>query len=388
MTERERILSGVLYCVKVFLAVRIGLFVLSLVAVNLIPIHELVFLDFPGWPAHTPTPGIHNMFTALERQDALWFLRIATIGYGEADGSAAFFPLYPMLIRGLSFVIGGHELAAALLISNLSFLGGLCVLFFLTTSELSESAARRTVVYLAVFPTAFFFFAPYSESLFLFLAVTAFWAARRSKWPLAALAGALAGATRGVGVFIAVALALEALTQSREKRGGLPGKLAWSAAAGLGTVAYLAFQRMLSGDWLAPLTQQGTWQREEMLPWVTIGRATREAFTLISQPGGGVFLIDWLVVAPVLVAAVYALFRFRPAYSFYTWASLLVPLTLVFEPRPFLSMPRFALPLFPVFWSFAAWTEKRRVSHQVVLGVSAAGLCLLTLLFVNWYPIF
>ena len=48
----------------------------------------------PGWPAHAVTPGWHNVFTSWEREDALWFLRIATGGYDDGDGSAAFFPLF------------------------------------------------------------------------------------------------------------------------------------------------------------------------------------------------------------------------------------------------------------------------------------------------------
>ena len=61
------------------------------------------------------------MVTAWERFDALWFLRIATDGYRLHDGSAAFFPGFPLAIRFLSPVLGGHPLAAGFLISNLAF---------------------------------------------------------------------------------------------------------------------------------------------------------------------------------------------------------------------------------------------------------------------------
>ena len=53
----------------------------------------------------------------------------------------------------------------------------------------SESEARRTILYLMMFPAAFFFFAPYSESLFLLFIVASFWGARRKKWAVAGFAG-------------------------------------------------------------------------------------------------------------------------------------------------------------------------------------------------------
>ena len=195
--ERPPLRGGLLYCVKVFVAVRVGVSVIALMGIGLLP--GLKPVGVPGWPAAPITPGWHNLVTAWERFDALWFLRIAAHGYANGDGSATFFPLYPLLVRWVSAVVGGHPLAAALLVSNFSFLGGLVVLYVLSRTELSEETARRAVLYVAIFPTAFFFFAPYSESTFFLLAVTTLWAARRQRWAIAALAGALAALTRSLG---------------------------------------------------------------------------------------------------------------------------------------------------------------------------------------------
>ena len=61
---------------------------------------------------------------------------------------------------------------AALLVSNLAFLGALLALFALTADAFGERIARRAIVVTALFPTAFFFLAPYTESLFLFLSMS------------------------------------------------------------------------------------------------------------------------------------------------------------------------------------------------------------------------
>ena len=93
---------------------------------------------FPGGPHRRSCHGWQGVFTAFERQDALWFLRIATTGYAAGDGSAAFFPLYPLVVRAVSWIVGGHPLFAAMLVSNLAFFGSLVVLYDLTVREFSE----------------------------------------------------------------------------------------------------------------------------------------------------------------------------------------------------------------------------------------------------------
>ncbi len=381
------VLDALRYCALVFLGLRLLVFVIGLVGVAAIP--PLDPVGVPGWPAHPlPDPGWQNLFTAWERFDALWFLRIADSGYGPADGSAAFFPLYPLSIRAVSVLAFGHPFGVSLLISNAAFYGALVMTYLLSSMELDERRARTTVVLIAFFPTSYFFLMPYSESLFLLLAVTAFWGARRGRWGVAAAAGALAAFTRSVGIVLAPALAVEALHQRAEGRGrAWPGLLA-AAASGLGTLAYLGWWQLRAGDWLMPFSRQQNWQREFSWPWATLIDGTRIAFRYMGNTNGGYWLADWVIVIPVLVASGYALVRFRPSYGFYLWGCLLIPLSLVFPDRPLMSMPRFALTMFPAFWAAAEAAERWRIPRWGIAAVGAAGLGLLALLTVNWYYIF
>jgi hypothetical protein len=379
--------EGIRYSLTVFLAVRVGLLILGLVAVELFP--PLKPVSVPGWQAHTlPDPGWQNAFTSFERFDALWFLRIASSGYRTGDGSAAFFPLYPLAIRAVSWVMGARPFGASLLVSNAAIACGLCVVYALTASERSIATARRTVLLVALFPTSFFFFAPYSESLFLLLAATTFWAARSRRWAAAGAAGALAALTRNVGIVLAPALVVEAFHQRAEGRGSVLPGLGAAVAVVLGTLAYLAYWWTKVGDWLAPINQQANWQRTVSSPWATVVDGTRDAFRYLGNANGGYWLIDWLIVVPVVGASVFALLRYRPSYSVYLWGGLLIPLSFVFADRPLMSMPRFVLPLFPAFWGLAELTERWRIPEKAVAAVGAAGLALLVVLFVNWYYIF
>ncbi len=389
MTGRVR--EAVRYSLTVFLVVRLGLFLLGLATVAVVPTDRPP-VGVPGWPAGSlpdPHPGLHDAFTAWERFDALWFLRIAESGYVDGDGSAAFFPLFPLLIRAMSWVIGGHPFAAAMVVANAAFAAALCVLYLFTAEERSEETARTTVLLVGAGPASLFFYAPYSEPLFLLLALVAFRAARHRSWVLAASAAALAALTRSVGIVVPAAIAVEAVHQRLERRGGslVPG-LAAAAVGALGTAAYLLYWQLKGGDWLAPLHQQANWLREFQPPWETLLDASSLALRYLGQANGGYYLIDWLLVAPLVAGAAYVAVKYRPAYAVYVLAGLLIPLSYVFEARPLMSTPRFVLPLFPAFWAIAEILGRLGVPRTAIVGVSAGLLGALTVLFVNWYYIF
>jgi hypothetical protein len=373
-----RLRDGLRTCVRVFLAVRLGLFVLSIAGVGIVPLPPGQPTSVPGWPAHPITPSLGNLFTATERQDALWFLRIAAEGYRFDDVSAAFFPLYPMAVRAVAWIPGIGILAAALLVSNGAFFGSLVLLQGLTRLDGNAEHAARAVRYLALFPTAFFLLAPYSESLFLFLTLAAFWFARTNRWGLAALGGLGAGLTRSVGVVLVIALAFEAIRTS--DRSAVIGRLAASAAPAVGAGLYFLAWWRWTGDLLAPIQVQSEWRPDVSAPWTTITRG----FDLAVRHGSW-WLVDALIVAGVLIVLLAGARWLRPSYTVYGLTSLTLPLFAMFPGRPFLSLPRFAAVLFPVALVLA---RQRFLPDALVTAVLAAGWGVLAVLFVNWQYIF
>ena len=372
------------FCVLAFLALRAATLVAALLA------HAFATLPaqgVPGWAAPPIHPGWDGIFAAFERFDALWFLRIADAGYRVGDGGAAFFPLFPLGARAVSFVLGGHPLAAATLVSNVAFVGALVAIFRLGEEVVGTNGARFGVLFLCAFPTAYFFVMPYSESVFLLCVATSILAARRERWALAAVLGALAALTRNVGIVLAPALLFEALQQDREGRRSPLALVAWIAPA-IGTAAYAAWWQARAGAWALPLLRQQNWQRDVSWPWTTLADATRIAVRQWGAPGGGYWVFDLLVVVPVLALAVLVAIRLRPVYGVYVWLSLLAPLSFVFVGRPLMSMPRFAATLFPIGWVVAQLTERRPRARVAVLAASAATMLLLCVLTVNWFYVF
>jgi hypothetical protein len=381
-------LRALRYSALVYAAVRTGLFLVGLVATGLLPRSQPI--DVPGWPATDPSQSWHHVFTAWERWDALWYLRIASDGYAPDDPSAAFFPLYPLLSRAAGIVLGDHWLLGAYVVSNLALVAALTVFYRLTALELSDALARRAVLYLAVFPTAFFLYAPYSESLFLALSVGCLYAARRSSWLLAGYLGAMASLTRSTGLLLVLPLAVEAVLQLRATR--RPAQLVMgllaSASVPLGTLACFLYWRGFAGDWRRPLDVQGAvWSREKAWPFETLLAGGREGVRYFGTYPGGYHTVDLVLVLVALAAGVWVARRARLTYAVYYWASLLFPMTLVFGGRPLLSLPRFLLVMVPLFWALARLAERWRV-HDLVLAACALGLGLCSVLFVGWHPMF
>jgi Mannosyltransferase (PIG-V) len=342
------------------------------------------------------------LLSPLARWDAAWYLRIAESGYGGSDVRAAFFPLYPMLVRAVAAPFGaspGALLVAAYVVSLAAFLGALVLLHRLVSLELGRPLAQPALLLLAVFPAAVFFGAPYSESLFLLLAVGAFYAARTGRWAWAGAAAAGAAATRSAGVLLLLPLAM--LWWSAR-----PRKLrdaAWLLLGPLGLAAYAAFLGLAEGDALRFLDVQDAWSRELTVPlagaWDGFGAAVDGARQLLSGQREVVYfeeaagdpyriaainlmLFGSLVFA--LVACAGCLRRLPKAYGAWVAASLVLPLTFPVEPQPLMSLPRFLAVLFPIFMWLAVWSEERRATARVA-AVSALGLGLFTAQFASWH---
>ena len=350
------------------------------------------------------------LLSPLARWDAAWYLRIAESGYGGSDVRAAFFPLYPLLVRAVAAPFGASPealLLAAYVVSLAAFLGALVLLHRLVSLELGRPLAQPALLLLAVFPAAGFFGAPYSESLFLLLAVGAFYAARTGRWAWAGVAAAGAAATRSAGVLLLLPLAMLWWSSGRGASGPRsPRRLrdaAWLLLAPLGLAAYAAFLGLAEGDAWRFLDVQDAWSRELTVPlggaWDGLGAAVDGARQLLSGQTEVVYfeeaagdpyriaainlmLFGSLVFA--LVACVGCLRRLPKAYGAWVAASLVLPLTFPVGPQPLMSLPRFLAVLFPIFMWLALWSEERRATARVA-AVSALGLGLFTAQFASWH---
>ena len=106
----------------------------------------------------TPVP-IVTFVNAWDQWDAKQYVQIAQHGYQAPYYTLAFYPLYPLLIALPARLLGDWSyFSIGMLISNAALLGSLFLLYQLACEAGGEEVAKRTLLYLCIFPTAFFFF--------------------------------------------------------------------------------------------------------------------------------------------------------------------------------------------------------------------------------------
>jgi hypothetical protein len=217
-------------------------------------------------------PGLWAVLLGWNGWDAGHYVRIAEQGYHLGPGFPAFFPLYPLLIHLADAVLPGGAVISALVVANVAAFGALAVLHRLAEHEFGVRVAQRATWYLAAFPTGFFLFIGYNESLFLLLAVGALYAGRRGHWWLAGALGALSSATRLFGVLLAAPLAIEYLRRRDWQLRRIRFDVLSLAMVPLGVVAYSVYCAIELGDPLAFSTAQDRWGRHYTFPggaWLT-----------------------------------------------------------------------------------------------------------------------
>lgn len=210
---------------------------------------------------------VPSFLDSWKQWDFWHFDRIATHGYfapGWDTPIEAFFPGLPALLR-LGTYIGLPTVVAGLVLSLVA--GGIAAVALarLAESEWGPGAGRYAAAMWMLAPPAIFLAAPYTEALFLGLAIPAWLAARRGHWWLAAILAAGASTVRVSGIFLVVALAVEFLTSSKRKR-WLDGLWLLVPLVPLG--GYMAYLKVNTGDWLRWYhAQSEEWYRGFTMPW-------------------------------------------------------------------------------------------------------------------------
>jgi hypothetical protein len=322
--------------------------------------------------------------------DSPWFVAIAEHGYQRTEDAApaAFFPLYPLLIRLFTPLCLGRSWAAALLVANAALLLALIVLFRLAEHELGRAAAGRTVFYLVAFPTGFFLSAAYNEGLFIGLMVATVYCLRREHWWRAGALGALAAATRSAGILLVLAFAFEYLRvhgYGRNFRINL--RMAASAApallvpAGLGGV--MVADRIAYGDALAfSHAQAAHWGRQPAWPW----RAPLDAARAPGAPFTEIWTHNILELATVAFAGVllvlclagpWRLRRDQLVFPLLGAALLIFMISFPSRytadiPYPLYSASRIGLEVFPAFMVLGRIGGRAWVDRTVVTAFLAA----------------
>lgn len=361
----------------------------------------------------TPTPmsGLARYFIEpLANWDGQWYTMLARYSYWARDpvqdpASAAFWPLYPLLLRLGAALTGWSPAMVGVLLSNVAFLFALAVLHRLIRLDHGPAVAGRAVWGLALFPVAFFFSAVYTESLFLLLIVGAVYCGRVERWGTAALLGFLAALTRNTGVLV-----LLPLGGFLVRHYGADPRRWWRMALPLALiplapVLFMGYQWWVSGDFFLTIHVQRKFTRAAMPPWEAVFHgfrrfdpfwfrgsaclATRGEIGPVAcvaelrrqalPHNQALMLVIFLLLPPLLR-------RVQLGYCLFVLAGLAVPLSNPWGTDPFVTMPRLAMVLFPLFIALGLVLHRRKLL-VAWFALSALALVGLTIQFSTWFPI-
>src|SRR5712692_347628 len=339
---------------------------------------------------------IDTLWQSWNRWDSIHYAYLATNGYTDW-WRTVFFPLFPLLEQGLSLFT--HDpFIAGLIISNLAGLAMLVVLYRLVEEDFDSERASRTVLYLSLFPVAFFFAAAYTESLFLLLALLSFYNMRRGHWWLAGVFGFFATFTRLTGLLLLLPFCYEYIRQHQFKlktiRFDVFGVTLFAPTLVVFTAYFFYRFHMLFPFSRA---EHYMWSRNLHSPWFIIrneiaGLAQSNGFLSFHALRNLIDIGQILLILAMLILSIVGPWRFPSSLWSYSLYLLLCFVVLQLNPVnvnplrgpfPLQSFPRYMLEVFPAFIVLAGVGSRFRTIHLSYLMVSGVILFVLLSLFLT-----
>jgi hypothetical protein len=322
----------------------------------------------------------HSILDLFNQWDTGWYLGIVRQGYRYVPGQASsvvFFPLYPVLMRLLTFGGTVDDRLVGYLISNSALFLALIPLWKLAKIEMrDETCSKRVVQFLLFNPMAVFYSSIYTESLYLLVLVGTLYFARTERWLLAGMCAYAAALSRVVGLLLVVPLACEYLLQDHShptwRKPNVWRALVCFAAPVLGFLTYVGYLGRAFGEPLAFMKAEAAWARRLTWPWM--------AFFHHNETFYAIWFYSFTVMAVILLILAVGL-RLRPTYLVILVIFSVIPL---FSGR-LESLPRYWSVLFPYYFVLAVATRKWPDLTVPLFAGSTILQVIATLLFVNGY---
>jgi hypothetical protein len=339
--------------------------------------------------------GRHSLHYVFTVWDGRWYERIALSGYPtsvpqgdfyagtgrQVQSSVAFFPLYPVLVRALDYVLPGGADVAGVVLSFLVGALATVVVWLVADKVAGRPVADRAAVLFAFSPGAFVLSLVYAEGLLILLSAGCLLALLERRWVMAGLLAALATATRPNGTAVVMACAWAAavaIWKRREWRA-----LAAPLLAPVGMVLFFVFLWWHTGESLI-------WFRVQYQGWgerIDFGLANAKLIADFAthpfhNPNKAVLIGSMVFAVVLMVVLVRA--KLPGVLNVYALGGLGVVLASHINARP-----RFIFVAFPLVIALAK-TVRRPPAFMVLAGTFAASTVMLTVFYglhrANYYP--
>ncbi|MDQ6624058.1 MAG: hypothetical protein M3Y86_11330, partial [Verrucomicrobiota bacterium] len=212
-------------------------------------------------------------------------------------------------------------------------------------------------------------------SLFLALTLGCLVAMRAERWAAAGLLGACASLTRINGLILLPVLFVEAGLLWRARRRFDPRWL-WSGAVVAGFLGYLWLNYYATGDAFAfGHIQEEHWYKKLTPPWVGV----RDVWLRVGGVNAMEGLHEFIFILLTLAATIWCWWKSRLSYALWMTCNWLLFTTTTFV----LSVPRYALTLFPIFILLGRNCAHRRLLAGLVSVTSLVFMALYVQRFVH-----
>jgi hypothetical protein len=348
-----------------------------------IPLWLVMWFGFLYRPP--PSRPTNAFLSGWFQWDAGFYMRIADVGYDNIPDrlnhrDTAFWPLFPLLVRGMRAVVPGDSRYWSAFILNHLFLFGALVLFRdIAEWTVGKERARLSTWLLLAHPFAFFYSAAYTESCFLFFAVLSFHFGLRGRWLVAGLAAACASATRAAGIGVTIALAVLYL---EERKWSLKNIRADAAFVGLGCLGALEYMALLKLRFDDPFAFMNSMTGADWGVAMTFSRFVETLGAALSpwrdQSMKWIQAVDCLHIVSLGVAAAAtlgAVRRLRPSFTVFCAVELAM------ISQVWCNGGRYVAPVFPVYLALAHFLERRPNWTPFVLAFSLLFQGVLTFVF-------
>lgn len=299
--------------------------------------------------------------------DGRHFLDIAKYGYLQ-NIQYAFFPLYPLLTNSLAKISQGNYLLSGLLVNLLSTLG---IIYYFLKLLKNEKNSLKILISFLIFPTSFYLISFYSEAVFLLFTLMSFFYTKNKNYYLGALFASLSSITRVTGIAVILFFFYEIYRSQKS----LPEKILFFLISISSFSLYCIYMFLNTGNPFYFLVSEITWDRVVTIPGFNIFVVIEYIARHGVKPESFTILFDLLFTIFGLGIGIKVWKNLKPAFSIYTWSSLILPLTTAL----LLSMPRFILVIFPLFIAMAQIKNR-------IFNISYFVTCLtLLFLFFNFF---
>jgi Gpi18-like mannosyltransferase len=338
------------------------------------------------------TPKWYRFFL---RYDSGWYLTIAGTGYSYngdimTQQSVVFYPLYPLLARGLHYVFGMDLNLAVLLVANLSAVIAIVLLYRLVSLQYDKAVALYTVALISLFPTSFFFSAGYTESLTFLLIVLTFLSINSKRFLLAACCAGLASASRATGVLLLLPLLWELWRNSPQRDWRLATRIVgYSVIATSGLWIFMIWLWKHFGNPLVFAQNQRAWevtgQHNSLFKVITLQPFYQHLGDIV-HTGPMPNSVDPWIFLIFLGLVIFFHKRVPVSFSLFALGVILLPyLTRTGGELGFQSMSRYLLLAFPVFTIMARLLKKSLWASLTITAIFAAVLFMYSAMFSQWY---